>query len=587
MYRCLFFLIWSGLASLCGESASEYPLLKESAQIRLDKTDGGADAKNSPRPVHDFDYYKLKIDLDVLSGQLSGTQMLSYRNDTKDPMNEVRLRLDPNMNSASGNNALIMEIDSVQNAAGQTLQWRYLPFTYGVLSSDRGQLVVQLAKPIAPGQTVGMKLTFRGIGKFVGREMIVLQDDPHHSLDAWYPKAMTRSGSEWSIDDDRPSTYDVSVVLPAGHTVVSTGVQIGREILSGENKSLQLHSEHARGFSIFSSPAWRKFNSNEGDIGLEVSLPAEAENWADPILKTMADVIRFYQQHYGEFPSRHLAMFCPGDLNGQAHGSSAACNVITVWLSKQFVTQYKWLIAHEVAHQYWGSLIGLNRKEIAWPLIGLGMQMDQQYSANGNYDYRPMKQTIDWFYYEAERRGFNTALSQPVENALKSPDRLWSNGWNMSLMHSKANFICSMLRDLLGEEKFTGIIKRIIREKAGSILTGNDFVRYCREASAEILDWFVHDWVDGIATLDYKVANVEKVEKGWNVKIVQLGSGAFPVWVEVQFESGKKLRQRVDHRMKETTFAFKTLGRPVLVTIDPDDIYPDVNRENNIWRSEN
>ena len=193
-----------------------------------------------------------------------------------------------------------------------------------------------------------------------------------------------------------------------------------------------------------------------------------------------------------------------------------------------------------MAHQYWGSSIGLHRKEIAWSLIGLGMQMDQHYAAANNLDHGGFKKSMDWFYYEAQRRGFNTALAQPVENALKSPAP-WSSGWNMSLMHGKANFICWMLQDLLGSEKFTRIIKRIIREKAGTVMQNKELIRFVREAFGEDIDWFVADWIDGGATLDYAVTNVQKDGKGWRVTVAQLGSGAFPVLVEAQTESGNKL----------------------------------------------
>jgi hypothetical protein len=273
-------------------------------------------AETNPRSSADRDSYNLAVRLDVAKGELAGTLVLDYRNNGINPLDEIRLRLDPNLNRS-----FKMEIDSIQDATGQPFPWRFVRLAFGALSSERGQVAIQLPKPLPTGETIRLNLAFRESGPFIGNEMTTLQDDPYHSFDAWYPKAMTRIDNDWSIDDDRPSDFTVAVTLPANHTVASTGVPAGEQPSSGGDKTLRLRAEGVRGFTIYASSAWKKFHATAGDIDLEVCLPSEAEKWATPILETMASVIRFYEQHYGQFPSRHLAMICPGDLTGRLTGA--------------------------------------------------------------------------------------------------------------------------------------------------------------------------------------------------------------------------------------------------------------------------
>jgi hypothetical protein len=60
--------------------------------------------------------------------------------------------------------------------------------------------------------------------------------------------------------------------------------------------------------------------------------------------------------------------------------------MITIFLGKRLEAQYRQLIAHEVAHQYWGVAIGLPRQSIGWVPIGLGLMMDEHYAATIRID---------------------------------------------------------------------------------------------------------------------------------------------------------------------------------------------------------
>jgi hypothetical protein len=115
---------------------------------------------------------------------------LKYRNLGNHSLPAVRLRLDGNI-GASGR----MTITSVRTTNGAEFTWRYLPFKFGKLSSDRGQLEIDLADPLAANGELELEIAYRlDNSQALNKEMITFQDDPYHSFDAWYPKAMTHTG---------------------------------------------------------------------------------------------------------------------------------------------------------------------------------------------------------------------------------------------------------------------------------------------------------------------------------------------------------------------------------------------------------
>jgi aminopeptidase N len=277
-----------------------------------------------------------------------------------------------------------------------------------------------------------------------------------------------------------------------------------------------------------------------------------------------------------------IEIVCLGRLGDPAHGSSAACNIITVWLGGAFEKQHRWLVAHEVAHQYFGSLIGLSRKSLGWAPMGLGLMMDEHYMKDRGLDSNWGRWLVRDYYLRAERMGFDTTLAQSVEKPLLSPPP-WSFGWNMSLTHGKAYAVCSLLRDLLGEKQFQAVVRKIIAERAGTLIDGADLIAYCQAAWEKPLDWFAADWIDGRATLDYAISSVQPTDGGWQVEVSRVGTARFPVVVQLETVDGQKLRQRADWQKATDRLLFRISKEFKTVTIDPDNCYPDMEPSNNSW----
>ena len=97
-----------------------------------------------------------------------------------------------------------MSIPWVRDGDGVDLPWRYVAFEFGNSQSEDALVEIDLPRPLEPTNELELQIGFTvNNAKFFNDEMIILQDDPYHSFDGWYPKAMTKSGDDWSINDDR------------------------------------------------------------------------------------------------------------------------------------------------------------------------------------------------------------------------------------------------------------------------------------------------------------------------------------------------------------------------------------------------
>ena len=213
------------------------------------------------------DIYRIEMVVAPSQSRCDGNMVLRYENQTSNSLAVLRLHLDPNM---SANQSL--EIISVEDDTGMSLAWNYQPLKFGNLHSDKGAADVRLPKALAPfGQTT-VSMKFRSSGNNIVSDMVALQDGPYQSLDGWYPKAMTACGGGWSLDDDRPADYDVTVQLPSEFGVASTG-RVLNETSREKERVLHLKAERVRGFTVYAFPHWQRRERRVGQVELGICLP--------------------------------------------------------------------------------------------------------------------------------------------------------------------------------------------------------------------------------------------------------------------------------------------------------------------------
>jgi len=113
-------------------------------------------------------------------------------------------------------------------------------------------------------------------------------------------------------------------------------------------------------------------------------------------------------------------------------------------------------------------------------------------------------------------------------------------------------------------------------------------------AAGENLQWFWRGWFLNNWQLDVAVRDVKYVDndpkKGALITIDNLQKMAMPVILEVKTVSGKtdriNLPVEIWERNNSWTFKYPSTEEIESVTYDPDNVFPDINPDNNVWKKQ-
>jgi hypothetical protein len=104
------------------------------------------------------------------------------------------------------------------------------------------------------------------------------------------------------------------------------------------------------------------------------------------------------------------------------------------------------------------------------------------------------------------------------------------------------------------------------------------------------LNWFWRTWWYETWTLDQAVGEVKMAADSTAITIEDLGLAPMPARVAVRRADGGTQRYEVPVTtwlFGEKRWTFKVRSQPAItsIEIDPEKVFPDLNRDNNVWRN--
>lgn len=243
-----------------------------------------------------------------------------------------------------------------------------------------------------------------------------------------------------------------------------------------------------------------------------------------------------------------------------------------------------YVTAHELAHMWIPMIVGADEKRHAW--------MDE-----GSTSFNENQARKEFFpgrdHDDPDRQTYLTVARQGLEGELiRRSDYHYPGPAYGIASYSKPATLLVALRGLLGDETFVRTYRTYIRNWAFKHPRPWDFFNTFNEGAGETLDWFWRTWYYETWTLDHAVASVttqRAASRGpveTTIAIEDRGMAPMPTRVTITLESGESIDREipVSHwltgaRRAEITIA----GTPQRVEIDPEGVFPDVDRTNNLW----
>jgi aminopeptidase N len=221
------------------------------------------------------------------------------------------------------------------------------------------------------------------------------------------------------------------------------------------------------------------------------------------------------------------------------------------------------LIAHELAHQWWGDVVTCRDWRHLWLNESFASYFDPLY-----HEYLLGRNDFDVRMYDSQQAGINTDRDlgrKPIVSVGSYGANIYPRG--ASVLH--------MLRYLLGDELFWKAINHYITKHQFQTVETNDFKVAIEEATGQNLYWFFDQWV-------YKAGHpVFDLSYAWNdtshsvslhvtqSQTIDSLTGVFrtPVDIEISTPQGP-VTHRVFLHSRDTTLVLAAPGRPILVIFD-------------------
>jgi len=329
-----------------------------------------------------------------------------------------------------------------------------------------------------------------------------------------------------------PFDLHLEITVPKAHTAVSAGrlLEIREQ---GKQRTFVYESDHpVNGFPIVAAPYAEK---RRGAFAVYYH-PRHAFN-VDTLLDAMEASRQKYERDYGPLPYRDLrfvefprladfAISCP---------TAIPCSESLVFLTREdqaHVNSNYFAAAHEIAHQWFGSMVVAGRSAGSNVLLeGLA-----EYAAGALMDEKLGKQATRIFRRHEEATYLRYRQADHEVSLISVDGSHPSQG---VIFYQKAGLVFHMLETLIGREKMNAALKEYVARFStrASHPTLHDLIAiFKRQTPDRSLDWFYEQWFYRVALPDFQIASATMRQKGSEYVVEftasNLGEGQMAVTVE-------------------------------------------------------
>jgi len=601
-------------------------------------------------------FIEYEIDAEFLPDQreILGTQRVEYINDSEDALDSVYFLLLPNQDREAnpyldpsqidavyqnGFDPSWMRIERVADVDNQGLDYELLagPDIFQKFSLEDNLLRVDLPTALQPGESVRVFIEFRTKFPHTYRG-----DQAHYRENfswrfGWNPIAVPATDliDGKYISDERPyykfalpaGIYQLNLTLPDEYVAAVGADEINEVDKSGGTKLIEARSnEPTRSIPLAFSESFNVIEFPDSETQIQVYYGnADAQN-ALLIGKFAADSLNYYRERWGEFPHERLVIVETSSTNANFAGAAADSFILINQLyfrEKDLAVSgfmdrlLDYLLAHEVAHQWWGVGVGVD-----WNAENFLSESFAQYFSityfedkygefgpnvfdvnrdgilesvvQSQFGYLNLREHMqgDLPYLQNYYDDFDEALIKPqknVEFGNMSSVRLYNKGYMM----------LRALEGVLEPEGMDQFLRQSHERFLHKVANLEEMEAIAEQISSRDLGEFFHlalyEDVEETEPAPYADFAINDVKSTFNnetahydheVHLERLGEIRMPVNVVATSRDGEVQSRiwEIDEQLEGTfVMNFETEDQLTEVGVDPRNMSPDINRLNNYY----
>jgi hypothetical protein len=436
-----------------------------------------------------------QIDLEIASDLMSyaAKQKVHYTNTETEPLKEIYFTLFPNLSSYGGK----LKVESVK-LNGQTVQPQFKP----------GNILmkIDLPDPLPPGEAIDLELEYTAqvpvLNVAAGYDQFGLHDGIL-TLPNFYPQIPVYDDEGWNITlgpgygdavFSDTALYRVNITAPSDQVVAASGV-CNLDLRDSQPaqglQTMQCISGPMRDFMIAMSADYEVQSDVVEGVKLNAYYLKDDADAGGRAWEALAAAVQSYDQRIGPYPFSELDVVeTPTSAGGIEYPGLI---VIAKALYKNRSSSLEGVVAHEVAHQWWYSLVGNDQIDEPWldeafAQFTTGLYYRDKYGAASLPGY--VEQDLTARYASVKGTDQDQRADLPVG---AYSDRQYS-----AIVYGKAALFFDALYEALGDKKFNQFMQEYFETYRYGVAYPKDLLtvaaKYVGRAK---LDELVKEWITG------------------------------------------------------------------------------------------
>ncbi|HSN75422.1 MAG TPA: M1 family metallopeptidase [Anaerolineae bacterium] len=407
--------------------------------------------------------YHLDLHIDDSLTRVAGRQEVRYTNNEDVALDEIALRLFPNLTGGS--------------TVVSNLLVDGMPATPGY-AQENSVLFVPLPEPLQPGEQTVIAMNFdvavptdvasSNYGTFAYLEGVLALAHP-------YPMIAVYDDEGWNTEISPPdgdvvyadaSYYLVQVTAPADLTVVTSGVTLDQQADDGA-QTLTIAAGPARDFYLAASPNYRVVSRQVGETTVNSYAPAGLEAGAQEAADVAAQALQVFEERFGPYPYSELDLVSTATsaLGVEYPGITALTDRI---YGRTYERYLESTTAHEVAHQWFYNMVGNDQVDEPWLDEALTqyatlLYFGDRYGAAGEQGFR---ESLEGRWERTD--GEKIPIGLPV--AAYSEGGLYPGTYG-SIVYGRGALFFEALRDEMGQATFDAFLRDYVQAHRWGIAT--------------------------------------------------------------------------------------------------------------------
>ncbi|HBB97620.1 MAG TPA: hypothetical protein DC054_19740 [Blastocatellia bacterium] len=427
---------------------------------------------------------------------------------------------------------------------------------------------IDLGQVVPAGQPITVRLRWSGAltspegGPLANKRLAYVGPEGSYLMYAsrWFPF------HDYAADR---ATADITIIVP-------TGMQVGG--ISDEPVVPQVDKAGVTRFRFvnkqpvlignFVAGQYVAKSLRMGRYELQFFVKPGSENRITSFGDLMGHALEFYTKEYGEpaFGTRFV-IAQTDDETMDAYAGPGMLFLASKFFDASRASSEERL-EREVAYQWWGQSVGLKTFDDAWVSQGLA-----EWSAFALRESKLTGAQLDATQREEQERALTFEQTSSIVRAPSALDD--QSAAYQSIVFYKGAMVFRMLRETMGNQKFTQLLRKFLEQYRNKSASIDDFERLTSQVAGKNMRYFFAQWVEGTGVPEFSV----------DYQIIRTRAGKFRTRGTVR-QSFDNLQMPVDVTLhsegdsqtktlylegKSEDFDFESNGQPISAEVDPSD----------------